>query len=68
MLHYFGTLVDFLIGLVLGVVVDAFADQAVGPLLPSREIPLARLYGVAIHRHLSHPEPGCAWENWGGGF
>lgn len=68
MLHYFGKLVDFLIELVLGLVVDAFADQVVGPLRPLREIPLARLYGVAIHRHRSHPEPGCAWESWGVDF
>lgn len=68
MLQNFGTPVGFLIGLVLGVVVDAFADQAVGPPLPSREIPLARVYEVAIHRHLSRPEPGCAWESWGAEF
>lgn len=67
MLQYFGTLVDFLIELVLGVV-DAFADQAVGPLHLSREIPLGLLYEVAIHRHLSRPEPSCAWESSGGGF
>ena len=66
-MQYFETLVDFLIGLVLGVVA-AFADQAVGPLPLSREIPLGRLYEVAIHRHLSRPEPSYAWESWGGGF
>lgn len=64
MLHYFGTLVDFLIVLVLGLVVVAFADQVVGPLRPLKGIPLARLYGAAIHRHLSHPVPGCVWESW----
>lgn len=68
MLQYFGTLVDCLIGLVLGVLVDAFADQAVGPLPPSREIPLGPLYGAAIHPHLSRPEPSCAWESWGREF
>lgn len=64
MLHYFGTFFDFLIELVLGLVVDAFADQVVGPLLLLKGIPLAQLYGAAIHRHLSHPEPGCVWESW----
>lgn len=68
MVYYFGSLVDFLIGHVLELVVDAFADQVVGPLRPLREIPLARLYGVAIHRYLSHPEPGCVWESWGVDF
>lgn len=65
MLQNSGMSVDFLIGLVLGVVVDAFADQAVDLLLPSREIPLARVYEVAIHQHPSRLEPGCAWESLG---
>lgn len=64
MLHYFGTFVDFLIELVLGLVVDAFVDQVVDPLPLLKAIPLAQLYGAAIHRHLSHPEPGCVWESW----
>lgn len=68
MLQYFGRLVDFRTGLVLGVVVDAFADQVVGLLLPSREIPLARAYGVAIHQYLSRPELECVWESWGAEF